>query len=58
MHVIYRHDGTGRRVWMLPLRTGADLRTASHLALRDAVRSPFPVSSGNIHTRRPVPSCL
>ena len=22
MHVIYRHDGTGRRVWMLPLRTG------------------------------------
>jgi hypothetical protein len=44
MHVIYRHDGTGRRVWMLPLRTGEELRTASHLALRDLTVTADPGS--------------
>ena len=49
MHVIYRHDGTGRRVWMLPLRTGAELRTASHLALRDLTVTADP---GSRHVAR------
>jgi len=49
VHVIYRHDGTGRRVWMLPLRTGADLRTASHLALRDLTVTADP---GSRHVAR------
>ena len=49
MYVIYRHDGTGRRVWMLPLRTGAELRTASHLALRDLTVTADP---GSRHVAR------
>jgi hypothetical protein len=49
MHVIFRHDGTGRRVWMLPLRTGAELRTASHLALRDLTVTADP---GSRHVAR------
>jgi len=49
VHVIYRHDGTGRRVWMLPLRTGAELRTASHLALRDLTVTADP---GSRHVAR------
>jgi hypothetical protein len=49
MHVIYRHDGTGRRVWMLPLRTGAELRTASQLALRDLTVTADP---GSRHVAR------
>ena len=49
MHVIFRHDGTGRRVWMLPLRTGAELRAASHLALRDLTVTADP---GSRHVAR------
>ena len=49
MWVIYRHDGTGRRVWMLPLRTGQELRTASHLALRDLTVTADP---GSRHVAR------
>lgn len=49
MYVIYRHDGTGRRVWMLPLRTGQELRTATRLALRDLTVTADP---GSRHVAR------
>jgi len=49
MHVIYRHDGTGRRVWMLPLLTGGQLRSASRPALRDLTVTADP---GSRHVAR------
>ena len=49
MHVIFRHDGTGRRVWMLPLLTGERLRSASRPALRDLTVTADP---GSRHVAR------